>query len=98
MDGRNLSVTNSAAVDRETAIIRQRHGAFRSAPLRRALILGRYAERLIAGCYKTRTISYSFALDETPSYRQFTNVRAGSRFTYEYVMKLMQKSAGPQSP
>lgn len=91
VDGGNLSVAQSATGAKETALIRQRHGALPSAVLRRGVLLGRYVERLFAGCYRTDAVSYAFALDETPAYRDFTAVRAASRFTYGRVARQLAK-------
>lgn len=91
VDGNNLS-TQGPLVAKEAALVRERHGALRSAALRRCVMLGRYAERLLAGCYRTDTVSYAFALDETPAYREFKHVRAASRFTYGRVAR--QLAAG----
>lgn len=79
IDGTNLSAHKQMAVEAEQ--VRLRHGAFRLAPLRRLVMLGRTAERLLSGGYARRDFDYRYALDERPSYRDFTARRLGGRYS-----------------
>jgi glycosyltransferase involved in cell wall biosynthesis len=79
IDGTNLSTHDQMSVEAEQ--VRLRHGALRSAMLRRLVLLGRSAERLMAGGYRRQDFDYRFALDEQPSYRDFTARGLGGRYT-----------------
>ncbi len=86
VDGGNLSVTQSTRMNEEGALIRARHRAFGAAPLRYAVLLGRYVERVIAGCYRTEDLVYDFAVDERPAYHQIKAARVPGRFSYETAL------------
>ncbi|MCC7449517.1 MAG: glycosyltransferase [Anaerolineae bacterium] len=67
MDGTNLSC--HPGMLEETDMVQRTFGAFTSPLLRRAVTLGRYAERLLTGSYKRVDLAYEFASDEHPHYR-----------------------------
>lgn len=79
IDGTNLSTHEQMAVEAEQ--VRLRHGASRSRLIRRLLLIGRSAERLISGGYTRCDFSYRYAIDEQPSYRDFSARRLGGRYT-----------------
>ncbi len=81
VDGSNLSSTQAPAIAREAEMIRQTYHAV-SRPLRVPYRALRCLERLVRGCYRTRAVSYDFALDEVPHYRHIPATRVGFRFTF----------------
>jgi glycosyltransferase involved in cell wall biosynthesis len=83
VSGSNLSMGNSAGWAQEVARFRRRHGAHGASWIRRAILLGRYVERLFAGCYRAVDVAYDFSLDEGPTYRRVAAERLRGRFTYD---------------
>lgn len=79
IDGRNLSTHPQMAAEAEQ--VRLRHGALRSPALRRLLLLGRSAERLLAGGYARRDLDFRYAIDERPTYRDVHARRLGGRYS-----------------
>jgi len=79
IDGSNLS--SHEGMLREAEQVRVRHGALRSRVLRQAVLAGRRLERLLHGAYLPRPISYAFALDEVPHYRQVQAGAVGGRYS-----------------
>lgn len=79
VDGTNLSGTGRAAEESEE--IRLAHGAMRSKPLRLIASLGRRLERFAIGAYVPRDITYRYAVDEVPNYREFSARRLGGRYS-----------------
>lgn len=79
IDGHNLSAHTQMEVEAEA--VRRRHGALGSRVLRRLVLLGRTAERLLSGGYTRRDFDYRYALDERPSYRDFNAHRLGGRYS-----------------
>jgi glycosyltransferase involved in cell wall biosynthesis len=79
IDGHNLS-THPQMAD-EVELVRRRHGALRQPLLRRAVLLGRTAERLLSGGYARRDIDYRYALDEQPRYREVRARALGGRYS-----------------
>ncbi|GGY15634.1 glycosyltransferase family 2 protein [Paludibacterium paludis] len=79
VDGSNLS-THQRMQD-ETVALQKKFGAFSSGWLRQAVLVGRRIERLVIGAYKPETISYLYAVDETPSYHRITASGIGGRYT-----------------
>ncbi len=90
VDGNNITIDGNSKMDVEVQRIRKEHEAL-PAPLRRVVMLGRYVERLIRGCYASDSVSYDFALDEKPTYRRIENVRASSRFTFQKAVRQIQE-------
>ena len=78
VDGTNLSCHPKML--EETDDIQQRYGAFRSPLLRKAVMTGRYIERLFTGSYRKVDVSYAFAQDARPTYRTIS----GSRISGSY--------------
>lgn len=78
MDGSNLSCHPQMLS--ETAEIQARFGAFRSPWMRRAVTMGRYAERLMTGSYSKVDVEYTFANDEVPTYRAVKAVSVGGSY------------------
>lgn len=79
IDGSNLSTHEG--MWREAEQVRVRHGALRSKVLRQAVLAGRRVERLLRGAYLPRPISYAFAVDEGPHYRQVQAAAVGGRYS-----------------
>jgi glycosyltransferase involved in cell wall biosynthesis len=79
IDGSNLSAHQQMEVEAEQ--VRLRHGALRYRPLRRLVLLGRTAERLVSGGYTRHDFDYAYATDATPRYRHFSARRLGGRYS-----------------
>jgi glycosyltransferase involved in cell wall biosynthesis len=79
IDGTNLST--HAQMEIEAEEVRSRHGALSSRALRRLVMLGRSAERLLSGGYARRDFSYRYAIDERPAYCDFSVRRLGGRYS-----------------
>jgi glycosyltransferase involved in cell wall biosynthesis len=79
LSGSNLSLQSGS--EREVQEIRRRHGGARSAALRHFLVAGRRVERLLRGCYAHRDVSYRFAIDEIPHYRDVFAPDIGGRYS-----------------
>lgn len=79
--GHNLSTHSGFAAEAER--VRREHGAFRSPWLRRAVLLGRLAEKLLRGCYRSVVLDYQFAIDEVPNWRRVHAPRVGWRWTFD---------------
>lgn len=79
IDGGNLSTHPQMAAEAEQ--VRLRHGALGSPAMRRLLLLGRTAERLLAGGYGRHDLDYRYALDERPSYRELHARGLGGRYS-----------------
>lgn len=69
-DGSNLSCHPQMLS--ETATIRRQHGGFQSDLARNAIICCRGIERLVSGSYRSASVTYDYAVDETPVYRRFS--------------------------
>lgn len=78
LDGANLSLRPEIAA--EVADIRERYDGFRSALVRRLILVGRHTERLVRGSYARQDLRYRFALDETPRYRECIAGNVGGRY------------------
>lgn len=78
VDGNNLSTHSGMAA--ETNRIYREFGGFRSHALRRAVVLLRYAERLVSGSYLSRTVRYRYAVDEAPNYILVEQKWIGGRY------------------
>jgi glycosyltransferase involved in cell wall biosynthesis len=83
VDGNNLTVAPGSRMEAEGVILRERYGALRQPLLRKLVLLGRYAERAAAGCYKPANLAYDFALNEKPDYRHVQKNDVTARFSYE---------------
>lgn len=81
VDGGNLSATQARAMAGEVEAIRHSYHAL-PGPLRPPYRALRCLERLIAGCYRTEAVSYAFAVDEAPHYRDIPPTPVGFRFSY----------------
>jgi len=79
IDGSNLSTHPQMAQEAEQ--VRRRHGALASPALRRLVLLGRTAERLLSGGYARRDFAYRYAIDEQPRYRELQARRLGGRYS-----------------
>ncbi|MDD5332955.1 MAG: glycosyltransferase family 2 protein [Rhodoferax sp.] len=79
IDGSNLSTHPEMA--KEVEKIRRQFGAFRSKSLRQLIMLGRRIERLFSGGYRSETICYRYAVDETPRYVEVVATRLGGRYS-----------------
>lgn len=82
LDGSNLSC--SPRMLEEMATVQARHGAARSALSRKALLLGRSFEKLFAGAFASDDLSYRFAVDETPNYREVAARSVPARFRIDH--------------
>lgn len=90
--GANLTVELSDNMAKEMERLRRDYGALPSPLLRRLVVFGRYAERLIKGCYLPANIEYDFAMNDTPDYRRIRGQGLTGRFTYESAMEKMRAS------
>jgi glycosyltransferase involved in cell wall biosynthesis len=79
--GHNLSTHSGFASEAER--VRREHGAFRSEWLRRAVLAGRLAEKLLRGSYRSVALDYEFAVDEVPTWRRVRAPRVGWRWTFD---------------
>jgi GT2 family glycosyltransferase len=79
-EGKNLSFRPEMAV--ESSAIKKKYGAFSSALMRKAVLMCRYAERLAKGCYQPVPVSFGYAMNEKPEYREYEHPELGFRFTY----------------
>ena len=78
IDGGNLS--GHPGMLQEAEAVRRAHGAM-PAPLRPLVMLGRRAERLLRGGYRPRDVSFSYAVDEVPHYREICAPALGGRYS-----------------
>ena len=78
VDGSNLSTHSQ--MEAEVELVRSRHGALPSRALRRLVMLGRTAERLVRGGYRRHDFAYRYAIDEIPVYHDITARRLGGRY------------------
>lgn len=77
-DGDNLSL--EPGIGPEVAAIRKRYRGSGSALMRRLIVVGRHVERLLRGAYARDDLQYSFALDESPRYRECVARGVGGRY------------------
>lgn len=92
VDGSNLSVTNSYTLNNEIERIQLSYGASKNKIVRFYYKSLRCIERILKGCYKTDSITFKFILNENSDFviRSCTDI--SSRFTYDYVNKIMNKN------
>lgn len=76
----NLSVSERATS--EIAEIRRAHSGLRNSTLRQFVLVGRFAEKLLAGCYRAEPVGFDYALDEIPSYVRIEAQKVGNRFRW----------------
>jgi glycosyltransferase involved in cell wall biosynthesis len=79
--GRNLSF--HPAHKEEIESLFRKYKGYSRAWMRRAVMMCRYAERVVHGCYKPASLAYDYALDEVPAYKRVTASKVGFRFTYD---------------
>jgi glycosyltransferase involved in cell wall biosynthesis len=79
--GHNLSTHPDFAAEAER--VRREHGAFTSPWLRRAVLAGRVAEKLVRGAYRTVSLDYDYATDEVPNWRRVRASDVGWRWTFD---------------
>jgi glycosyltransferase involved in cell wall biosynthesis len=79
IDGSNLS-THPRMLE-EAEQVRSQHGGFRSRFARSLVLTGRRVERFVRGAYASRELTYRFAVDETPTYREVRTKRLGGRYS-----------------
>lgn len=82
LDGSNLSC--SPRMLEEMAAVQARHGAARSPLQRRAILLGRAFEKLLSGAFASTDLSYRFAVDESPRYREVAARGVPARFRIDH--------------
>jgi glycosyltransferase involved in cell wall biosynthesis len=87
IDGSNLSLSPDA--QRECVEVRGR-GAGRVPSLLASS--ARRAEKAVRGCYARRPVSYVWAADERPTYREFSYDRAPTRFEWSSPAAPMRRS------
>lgn len=78
IDGTNLSTHPQA--ERESEAIRREYGAFRSGTLRQCVRAARHVERFLNGGYRSKGISYRYAVDESPRYVEYAARNLGGRY------------------
>ncbi len=91
--GDNLTVTNIKNMEREVRGIQKTYGAAPHAWQRKGVLLGRYVERLLRGCYGPHDIEYYFAENEQPTYRRVTAKKVSGRFTFERAEQMLKADA-----
>lgn len=100
VDGGNLST--HAGMETETEGIRLAHGGFRWPALRVLPLALRRTERMLRGAYAPASVTYAFAVDETPRYAQFSAQRLGGRYsladTRGSAVLLSPEPPGSQAP
>jgi hypothetical protein len=79
IDGTNLST--HPQMEAEAEAIRLANGAFRMGALRQFVLVGRRVERLLRGGYRTESIRYCYAVDETPRYVEYEAADLGGRYS-----------------
>jgi GT2 family glycosyltransferase len=79
-EGKNLSFRPE--MKDETIAIQKKYGSFSSPVLRKAIMICRYAERLLGGCYRPVPVSFEYAVNENADYRECMHPELGFRFTY----------------
>lgn len=79
-EGKNLSFRPEMKVEGDA--IKQKYGALPWAPARKAVMVCRYAERFVRGCYRPVPVKYAYCLDEAGSFMEFEHPALGFRFTY----------------
>lgn len=84
IDGENLSLQSRAS--EEVEAVRQRHGALHPR-LRRLILTGRFAEKLLTGCYRKEVLNYLYATDEIPTYLTVRRHDVPSTFSWGEVAK-----------
>lgn len=90
--GHNLSTHPNFAAEAER--VRREHGAFSSQWLRRAVLAGRLAEKLLRGAYRSVSLDYSYALDEVPNWRRVEAAKVGWRWTFDPTVQPDRWRAG----
>jgi len=80
MNGENLST--HLRMERETRDIHLEHGAFRFRFLRRLMMAARHVERWSEGCYRHEAVSYRYAENERPDYRNVGPTKVGGRYSW----------------
>jgi glycosyltransferase involved in cell wall biosynthesis len=79
IDGTNLST--HPQMKHEAEVIRLAFGGFRSKVLRQLILIGRRIERLLNGGYRSETICFRYAVDETPRYADVVASNMGGRYS-----------------
>lgn len=92
VDHHNLSMNPIA--EKEVAVIRQKFGGKKSGVLRKMILIGRYIEKLLSGCYRSETVSYDYAENEIPVYRRISPRKVGVFFTYKDYEKSRKSTQG----
>jgi len=80
--GGNLSFSGKMA--EESDVIKFRYGRIKTPLLRKMVMGGRYAERLLQGCYRKEDVSFDFAVNEVPEVERREAKRLGTRFEYNW--------------
>jgi glycosyltransferase involved in cell wall biosynthesis len=79
--GHNLSTHRDFAAEAER--VRRQHGAYTSHSLRRAVLAGRLAEKLVRGSYRSVALDYAYATDEVPNWRHVRAPHVGWKWTFD---------------
>ena len=93
VDGENLSVTLKENMDREVQLIQKKFGGHGLLVFRKMLKGARMIEKWLKGCYRKDDLTYAYACNEDPHYETRSAKQVGSRFTYDYVEKMMRQTA-----
>ncbi len=86
-DNNNLSVKHKAQMEEEVQHIRRIYGGSNNPWVCKAAKMVRFAERALCGCYRRDKVSFLYANNEQPDYRQITEDALGFRFTYELAQQ-----------
>jgi len=90
-DNNNLSVKHKERMEAEVQCIRRIYGGSNSLWNCKTAKLVRFAERALCGCYRQDNVSFLYANNEKPEYRQIDENGLGFRFTYELAQKKLEQ-------
>ena len=90
-DNNNLSVKHKARMEEEVQHIRRFYRGSNNPWVCKMAKMVRFVERAFCGCYRRDNVSFLYANNEQPEYRQIAEDRLGFRFTYERAQKKLTK-------
>ena len=80
VDENNLSA--SVKMQEESELIRVRHNAINKNIGRKLILIGRKMEKLFKGCYLKKPISYKYAINAIPEYKEYSYKNMNSSFSF----------------
>jgi hypothetical protein len=93
--GGNLSFSEKMAEESEA--IKFKYGRSRNALVRKAVMGGRYLERLLTGCYRKENVTFDFAVNEVPDYQKREAKGLGTRFEYNWYRTEKAEKLKPET-